>query len=391
MKSQIAKRKSQNRKIRRERYPLRVVHVVGQLDVGGMEKLLFEFARHADRERFALTFISLSSRGPVAKQIEACGWPVIALDCGPGRRVDIIFRLARLFRRSQIDVVHTHNSRSLIYGAPAARLARIGRVIHTRHGQHYGASPAEIRAFRWASWFTDHVICVSDDSARLSLIDGVAPRRVRTIVNGVDPAKFAFLGPAAGSTVVAVGRLSPEKGYDTLLEAVALASAEHPPLRLELAGDGPCMPELRRIADRLKISDRVTFLGEVSDVPAVLARAALFVLPSLTEGISLTLLEAMARGLPVVATAVGGTPEAVIDGETGRLAPPRAPAELARMIVSALGDPEAGRRMGLAGRHRVETRFDVRRMVASYEQLYLGGDVEQRAGPAYESLTQVGA
>lgn len=362
-----------------ERRTLRVVHVAGQLDVGGMEKLLVEFARHADRERFALTFISLSSRGAVAKQIEACGWPVVALDCGPGRRVGIIFRLARFFRRSQIDVVHTHNSRSLLYGAPAARVARVGRVVHTRHGQLYGASLADTRAFRWASWFTDQVVCVSDDSARLSLIDGVTPRRVRTIVNGVDPARFAFLGPADGSTVVAVGRLSPEKGFDTLVEAIALASAEYPSLRLELAGGGPCLPQLRRLADRLGIGDRVTFLGEVSDVPAVLARAALFVLPSLTEGISLTLLEAMARGLPVVATSVGGTPEVVIDGETGRLAPPRAPAELARMIVSTLCDPEASRRMGLAGRRRVEDHFDVRKMVASYEQLYQGAGADSHA------------
>lgn len=356
--------------MRAEKHPIQVAHVAGQLDVGGMEKLLVEFARHADRERFSLTFISLSSRGTVAKQIEACGWPVVPLHCGAGRQAGVIFRLARLYRRLQIDVVHTHNSRSLIYGAPAARLARVGRVIHTRHGQLYGASTSDLRAVRVATWFTDRVVCVSDDSARLSLTQGVAPRRVRTIVNGVDPARFAFLGPADSSTVVAVGRLSPEKGFDTLIEAIALASAEHPSLRLELAGNGPCLPELRRLADRLGISDRVTFLGEVADVPAVLARAALFVLPSLTEGISLTLLEAMARGLPVVATAVGGTPEVVIDGETGRLAPPRAPVELARMIVSTLGDPEASRRMGMAGRHRVENHFDVRKMVASYEQLY---------------------
>lgn len=381
MNSQKAELKRQNREIDGERRPLRVAHVVGQLDVGGMEKLLVEFARHADRERFALTCISLSTRGALAKSIEACGWPVIALGCGAGRRMSMIFRLARLFRQSRIDVVHTHNLRSLLYGAPAARLARSRRVIHTRHGQLYGASASDTRAFRWASWFTDHVVCVSDDSARLSLADGVAPRRVRTIVNGVDSTRFAFLGSAEGSTVVAVGRLSPEKGFDTLIEAIALASSEHPSLRLELAGDGPCLPELRRLADRLGVRERVNFLGEVSDVPAVLARARLFVLPSLTEGISLTLLEAMARGLPVVATAVGGTPEVVIDGETGRLAPPRAPAELARMIVSTLSDPEGCRRMGRAGRNRVERHFDVRRMVARYEQLYLGGEVDDRAKP----------
>ncbi|HEX5444153.1 MAG TPA: glycosyltransferase [Pirellulales bacterium] len=377
--------------ISEERRALRVAHVAGQLDVGGMEKLLVEFARHADCERFALTFISLTSRGSLAKQIEACGWPVVSLHCGPGRRTGMIFRLAQLFRRLRIDVVHTHNSRSLLYGAPAARLARVDRVIHTRHGQLYGASASGIRTFRWATWFTDQVVCVSDDSARLSLADGVAARRIRTVVNGVDPARFAFLGPARGATVVAIGRLSPEKGFDTLIEAIAHAAPEHPSLRLELAGDGPCLADLRRLAKRLGVGDRVTFLGEVADVPAVLARAALFVLPSLTEGISLTLLEAMARGLPVVATSVGGTPEVVVDGETGRLAPPRAPGELARCIVSMLRDPDACRRMGLAGRIRVEARFDVRRMVENYQQLYLGADVENCAEPAYATMTPVRA
>src|SRR5262249_28267990 len=129
-------------------------------------------------------------------------------------------------------------------------------------------------------------------------------------------------------------------------------------------------PELERLAADLGLTEHVTFLGPVSDVPALLARAALFVLPSRTEGISLTLLEAMARGLPVVATRVGGNPEGVADGETGLLVPPADPASLSAAVLSLLRDPQRGRCMGQAGRRRAERHFEVGRMVARYEGLY---------------------
>jgi glycosyltransferase involved in cell wall biosynthesis len=170
---------------------------------------------------------------------------------------------------------------------------------------------------------------------------------------------------------VVVARLSPEKDIATLLGAVALAAREHPPLRLEIAGDGPLRAELEAEASALGIADRVTFLGEVGDVPALLWRASLLALSSRTEGIALTLLEAMARGLPVVATAVGGNPEVVEDGRTGLLVPPGDSQALARAIVELIGDPERALRMGRDGRLRVERAFDARRMVADYEALYL--------------------
>src|SRR5262249_35846914 len=145
---------------------------------------------------------------------------------------------------------------------------------------------------------------------------------------------------------------------------------ELPQLRLFIAGDGPCRQALEQRAAAADLHDAVRFLGEISDVPGLLAQASLFVLSSVTEGISLTLLEAMARGLPVVATRVGGNGEVVVDGETGRLVPPRQPALLARTLVDLLRDPATLARFGAAGRSRVERHFDIRRMVAAYEDLY---------------------
>ncbi len=358
---------------RRNDSRLRVVHVVLQLNVGGMEKLLVEFARHADRNRIDLQFLCLGARGRLAEEIEACDWPVTSLEVPPGFRPGLVLKLAQLFRRWRADVVHTHNSKPMIYAAPAARLAGVAQVIHTRHGQRYQASWRGTMLFRLMSTMTDRVVCVSEDSAALSAGEGISTRRITTVRNGIDISRFSYRGPKADGPVVMVGRLSPEKDVETLVQAASLAVEQRPSFRMNIAGDGPCLEGLRRRASELGLDEQVRFLGDVRDVPELLAHASLFVLPSLTEGISLTLLEAMARGLPVVATRVGGNPEVVADGETGLLVGTRDPRALAEAMVRLLQAPEQGRQMGQAGRSRVERLFDVRRMVRDYEAHYLAG------------------
>ena len=355
---------------------LRVAHVTLGLDVGGQEKLLVEFARHADRRRFDLQFVSLGGRGVLAGDLEAHGWPVVALGEPTGFRPGLVSRLARLFRAGRIDVVHTHDERPHIYGAFAARLAGVRRLIHTRHhGMADRLTRRQSGLVRVASELTDRFVCVSADSARQAVRQGVSARKVRVLHNGIDLTRFD-VAPAVrcGGPVVTVARLSPEKDIGTLLHAAALAARSDDAFRLEIAGDGPCMADLRRTAAELGLDGRVHFHGQVRDVPALLARAGLFVLPSLTEGVSLTLLEAMACGLAVVATRVGGNPEVVADGETGLLTPPGDPAALAAAMLRLRRDDPERRRMGQAGRRRVERRFDVRRMTAEYEKMYLGLD-----------------
>ncbi len=313
---------------------LRVIHVTWGLNVGGQEKLLVEFARHADRRRFELRFVSLGGRGVVAEEIEALGWPVDVLGEPDGVRPGLALRLARLFRGRGADVVHTHDDRPHVYGAFGARLAGVPRVIHTRHHSYPARRTwTEALLVRLAARLTDHFVCVSEHGARLAVRQGIPPRMVRALWNGIDLTRFDPPAVRGDGPVVVVARLSPGKDIETLLKAIALAAPEAPALRLEVAGDGPCMAELRRSASELGLSDRVRFLGAVRDVPGLLARAGLFVLPSLNEGISLTLLEAMASGLAVVATRVGGNPEVVADGETGLLVPPRDPAALAAAVV----------------------------------------------------------
>lgn len=349
---------------------IRVIHVVGQFDMGGMEKLLVEFARHADRTRFDLRFFSLGRGGIVAEEIEAQGWPVVALEITPGLKPGLIVRLARLLFANGADVVHTHNTRPLLYAGPAALLARVARVIHTRHGQRFGATKGETVAFRLATTMVDRVVCVSHDSAMIAAREGVSPKRIRTLWNGIDVSRFRPANPQGRGPVVSVGRFSPEKDFANLIQAAAIAVGIDPTFRLDIAGDGVCMADLRQKVDELKLEGTVRLLGQVRDIPSLLSEASVFTLASLTEGISLTVLEAMATGLPVVATRVGGNPEVIEDGITGLLVPPSDPTALAGALVELWRSPDRRRLLGSAGRDRVEKHFDVRKMVADYEKLY---------------------
>ncbi len=350
---------------------LRVAQVTLGLDVGGQERLLIEMARHRDAARFDWTVIALGKRGTLADQMETLGVRVLTLDTPGGFRPGLWRRLAKLFRAEHFDVVHTHDDRPLLYGMPASWWAGVERRIHTHHhGQLDHITWQQRWLMRLASRYAQRFVCVSNDSARYMIEQGVAAERVSTLWNGIDLARFTYSGPCDHGPIVTVARLSPEKDIANLLHAARRAVVQHPHARFEIAGDGPLREDLHRLVSELQLNDHVLFHGEVRDIPALLERARLFVLPSQSEGISLTLLEAMARGLPIVTTAVGGNPEVVEAGATGLLVPARDPEELARAIVEIVGDPERGRQMGLAGRTRVEKSFDIRKMMAAYEAMY---------------------
>lgn len=350
--------------------PLKVCHVSLTLKTGGLERLLADIARHHDAA-CQPEFLALNEVGRFAEIIRDAGCPVHLLK--PAGRLGKVRQMVQLFRRGHYDVVHTHNTYPHLYASIAARLAGVPVVVNTRHGQRAGHGWKSRVQFRCASHLVDRIIAVSDDAAGLCVDhDGVKLQKVLRIWNGIDIDDFQFTGPVTAPVAISVARLSAEKGFPTLLRALAIAVRDVPDLILKLVGDGPERPRLEQLTDDLNLRDHVQFLGERQDVPELLAQAGFFVTASLTEGISLTLLEAMAVGLPVVATSVGGNPEIVDAPRTGRLVPAANPEQLARAMVAMCCEKSNWLAMGRAGRQRVEEHFEVRRMVSDYETLYRG-------------------
>jgi glycosyltransferase involved in cell wall biosynthesis len=364
----------------KETVPQRIVHVSFGLDMGGLERLLLEIAEHTDPRVQQLFFISLGSIGTVGLQLRQMGWPVVCLHRPNGVRPSLILSLARIFHGIHPAVVHTHDARALIYAAPAARMMGIRRIIHTQHGQNLGMTPRRLKLIRYAAKLAQNYVCVSQDARDVAAAQGIPQDRLHVIYNGIAVDRFKASCKAHSErltgnkkkSLVAIARLSPEKGISNLLKAVALIHRELPDLQLEVAGEGPCHADLLREANQLGIYEKVQFLGQVSDPAKVLGCGRVFALPSNSEGVSLTLLEAMAAGVPVVATSVGGTPEVLENDKTGLMVPPQNPEELANAIKQLWHDNELRDRLSLAAAQRVSEQFDINRMAQEYNQLYQG-------------------
>ncbi len=349
--------------------PLAVCHVSLTLQTGGLERILADLARHHEPAACTPTFLALRAVGRFADEIRSQGCAVQLLH--DHSRFGGLREMVRFFRAGKFDVVHTHNTYPHLYATMAARWAGVPVVVQTRHGQRAGHGWKSSLLYRWAARWVDRVVAVSDDAAELcQRVDRLPAKKVTRIWNGIDLSDFRYHGPIAAPVAISVARLSAEKDFPTLLRATALVLREVPDFKLRIVGGGPERERLESLATELGITQSVEFLGERHDVPELLAQAGFFVTASLTEGISLTLLEAMAVGLPVVATAVGGNPEIVVDGVTGKLTPAAQPDQLAAAMIDACRQSDRWSDWGQAGRERVTQHFDVQRMARDYEQLY---------------------
>jgi sugar transferase (PEP-CTERM/EpsH1 system associated) len=349
----------------------RICHVSLGLCTGGMERLLVEFARCHDRERYELHFVALHNLGQPAEDIQKLGCTVHLLPDLRGKPWAQWLALVRFLRKLKPDVVHTHNAYPHFYGTLASRWCRIPAVVNTRHGRRIGTTWRARTWFWIAGMLADRVVAVSDDAARLCLQDVSLPqRKVNRIWNGIDLSRFKFRGPASKPVAISVARLSPEKDFPTLIRAVALAAEVVPELQLKIVGDGPERPKMEQLIAELGQGSRIELLGERQDIPDLLATAGFFATATLTEGISLTLLEAMASGLPVLATNVGGNPEIVEEDRTGYLVPSGDPEVLAAALIRMVHAQGLWPELGRQGRLRVEQHFSNQKMVGSYEQLY---------------------
>lgn len=353
--------------------PLRVVHLLPNLSIGGMERLLVEMLRHTNRDWVSPRVLCTGERGELADEAERLGVPVDALGRPPGRNYRLIVTLARWFRAAGTDIVHTHGPYAHFYGALAARLSGGRPLVHTKHGFLWPWTRRRHWQTRLAGLLSTRVVAVSRDLAeQVRQREGIRNGRLEVLYNGIDTRQFEPRGDYFSDppTAVMVARFSDEKDFETLLRATQHVRQQRPDFRLTLIGDGPLRQEMQTLATQLAVEQAVEFLGNRHDVPAQLAAASMFILSTRTEGLSISLLEAMAAGLPVVATAVGGNPEVIVEGQTGFLVPRGSAEKLAEKIVWLLDHPREAQAMGRAGRERVETHFDVRQTVRAYQRLY---------------------
>lgn len=353
--------------------PWNVVHCVFSVGMGGQEMVILSLATAMDRRRFAPRVLCLSEAGDLAPRFEAAGVPVDVLDPPVGTSsFRALSSVRRYLREHRPDILHTHNPTPHQYGALARLGTGVPALVHTKHGRNVLPTTRGRILERVASRLTDAVVAVSRDAADVALAtDGVPRERLRVIRNGIAPGPEGATGHRDPWRAVHIARLNNIKDQATLLRAARIVRDREPRFRLDLVGDGELREPLQAQARELHLDDVVRFHGFQNDVWPFLGEASVFVLSSVSEGIAITLLEAMAAGLPVVATDVGGNSEVVVPGETGLLVPVRDPGQLADALHRVLSNPEAGARMGAAGRVRVAEAFSLDTTVSAYERLYV--------------------
>lgn len=367
-----------------------VVHVIHRLDTGGMENGLVNLINHMPPERYRHAIVCLQGYTDFRQRIQRGDVEIYDVNKCNGHDFGAYRRLHKILRELKPAILHTRNLSALESQAIGAA-ARVKGRVHGEHGRDiydlHGKNLKYNLLRKAVQPLVGHYIAVSRDLAHW-LIDtvGVPSRKVTQIYSGVDSVKFhprdgarAPVGPPgfAGKddiVIGSVGRLAPVKDFPTLILAFHYLRKLWPEgyarLRLVIVGDGPMRPECERLIAELDLADRILLIGDRSDVWELMHAMDLFAMSSLGEGISNTILEAMASGLPVIATEVGGNPELVSPGKTGTLIPPADPEKMAQALLAYVSDPARMAQEGRAARAEIETRFSMDAMVRGYLGVY---------------------
>lgn len=359
----------------------RIMHVVLSLSPGGTEHLVVEMCRRLP-PRFDVSVCCLDDEGAWARGVRSRGVEVIALHRPPGFRPHVGREIARLAAERSVSVLHCHQYSPFVYGWIAARWNRNLKLVYTEHGRLSDAPPSRKRQLvnPLLSIGGGAIVAVSEDLRAYMIASRFPRKRVRVIHNGIAPGAMAtgldrhaarrVLGlDRRAFVIMTVARLDPVKDLPTMLEAFAQVRRGLPAARLVIVGDGPEREALATRAARADLDGSVIFAGYQSDVRTLLPAADLYASSSISEGISITILEAMAAGIPVVATAVGGTPEILSKGG-GVLVPSRDPDRFALALFELAGDSARRDALGAAARRRLTEAFTMERMIDDYAAAY---------------------
>jgi glycosyltransferase involved in cell wall biosynthesis len=357
---------------------VRIVHLIDSLDYGGAEQMVTSLATFQSQHGHSVRVLCLRDLGPQPINIEAlvaAGGKIVTLEKPPGFHLGTLRKLAAYLKRERIDVVHTHNHLVHHYGAAAGRWAGTPAVLNTLHG----SSSLQMLPF-WAKALFWLACLVSDRAVSVCLqVDEIlqktlrlSPRKLCVIDNGIDLSRFLQIpGRSPSETTVfgKIGRMDPVKDHENLLKAFAILRKMHPHVRLRLLGDGTLRRHLEELARTLSITEDVDFEGFSLDTARFLSSIDVCVISSRSEGLPLTLLEAMGAARPIVATAVGEIPNIVGSAQCGWLCSPSNPDDLAHGMQQALLAPDRAT-VGVSGRNSVRERYSLARMAKDYDQLY---------------------
>jgi glycosyltransferase involved in cell wall biosynthesis len=361
---------------------MRVVHVVLSLWPGGTEQLVVELCRRS-ADQFRPVVCCLDDHGSWGADLARRGTEVIALQRRPGFRPSLGYQIARVAARHKASILHCHHYSPFVYGRLAKLVSPGLQLIFTEHGRFDDGPPLTKRQVvnPWLARIPGPIYAVSAALREHMVAEGYPANRVSVIHNGIDPGPApgdcerararTALGASADTLLVGTAaRLDPVKDLPTLLTAFASLRKAQPRARLLIAGEGPERERLERHIAALGLGADISLLGHREDVRALMPGFDVYVNSSISEGISVTILEAMAACVPVIATRVGGSPEIVLDGANGVLVPARSPVELASAMRLLADAPEMRQAFGREGRRTVERNFRIDQMVDRYAQVY---------------------
>jgi L-malate glycosyltransferase len=366
--------------VRRQPVVCQVLHT---LQVGGAEVLAARLARQLKHE-CQFVFVCLDEAGTIGEELRSEGFVVEVLGRKDGVDWQCAWRLAKFFQRAQVNLVHAHQYTPFFYSLLARLIYPKPPVLFTEHGRHFPDYPRPKRkvANRLLLQTRDRVVGVGQ-AVRQALIrnEGIPAQRVSVIYNGIDidgpggsnareEARRELCQGDADFVILMVARLDYLKDHAAAIRMMARVSAVRPGARLVLVGEGPERRAIEDLVERNRLGAKIRFLGLRKDVARLLMASDVFLLTSISEGIPLTIIEAMVAGLPVVSTRVGGVPEIVVDGETGFLCPSGNDAALAEYVLKLAANPGLRERLGLHGQIRAKAAFSESLMHARYLELY---------------------
>ena len=376
--------------------PIRLMKVMTTYFQGGTEGQVLNLVRRMDRQAFDLQFACLRKGGDMLREFEMLGIPISEFRIRNLYRPQTFmqqWRFAAYLRAQRIQIVHSYNFYANMFAIPAARMARTPVVLASIRDRGVYLTPNQKMAQKAVCRLADRILVNAESIREWLLEQDYAASRISVIKNGVDMSRYAGTGnsahirqelgiPESAPIVVLIARLNPQKGVDEFIRAASLLRTSHPNVRFLIVGakiqyqegvfsqDRKYLQELQQLAVDLDVGGKVIFAGHRTDTPEILAEAAISVLPSHSEGLSNTLLESMAAGIPTVATNVGGNPELVKDQVNGILIPVKSPEHLAQAMRVILDDPQLASRFGRQAKIMANENFSLEKMTADTQALY---------------------